>query len=142
MATRPKLPTPLMSSAWKKLGFGRIVWFRPDRFTLFLASLAVLGVVLVLLHEVTYGATLEWDSVTYIAVTRNLLAGNGFVQPYDGNYYTHWPPLFPGLLALASLFVFDPYTVAGVVNAIAFGLTVFLAGRWLRNRIESWGLVV
>ena len=89
-----------MSSAWKKLGFGRIVWFRPDRFTLFLASLAVLGVVLVLLHEVTYGATLEWDSVTYIAVARNLLAGNGFVQPYDGNYYTHWPPLFPGLLAL------------------------------------------
>ena len=108
----------------------------------FPASLAVLGVVLVLLHEITYGAALEWDSVTYIAVARNLLAGNGFVQPYDGNYYVHWAPLFPGLLALASLFVFDPYEVAGLVNAAAFGLTIFVAGQWLRRRIESRFLVL
>ncbi len=116
--------------------------FRPDRFTPFLASLAVLGTVLVLLHEVTYGVTLEWDSVTYISVARNLLAGNGFIHPYDGAPYLYWPPLYPGLLALASLFVFDPYEVAGPVNAAAFGLTIFVAGRWYRRRIESRGLVL
>ena len=131
-----------MPSVWKKAALGRAARFRPDRFTLFLAALAVLGAVLVLLHEVTYGAMLEWDSVTYIAVARNLLAGNGLVQPYDGNYYVLWPPLFPGLLALASLFVFDPHKVAGLVNAAAFGLTIFLAGRWLRSRIESRVIVL
>ena len=116
----------------------------PLAFTLLLASLSVLGTVLVLLNQVTYGAALEWDGVTYIAVARNLLAGNGFVQAYDGNWYTHWPPLFPSLLALASLFVFDPHEVAGPVNAAAFGLTIFVAGRWLRKSIQSrvlllWG---
>ena len=131
-----------MPPMWKKVALGRTARFRPDCFTLFLASLAVLGGVLVLLHEVTYGATLEWDSVTYIAVARNLLAGNGFFQSYDGAYYVYWPPLFPGLLALASLSIFDPHEVAGLVNAIAFGLTIFFAGRWLRKRIESWGLVL
>ena len=85
---------------------------------------------------------MEWDSVTYIAVARNLLAGNGFFQSYDGAYYVYWPPLFPGLLALASLFVFDPHEVAGLVNAIALGLTIFLAGWWLRRKIESRGLVL
>ena len=116
--------------------------FRPDCFTLLLVSFAILGVVLVLLHESTYGPALEWDSVTYIAVARNLSAGNGFVHPSDGNYYVHWGPLFPGLLALVSLLVFDPHEVAGLVNAAAFGLTIFLAGRWLRRRIESRVLVL
>ena len=131
-----------MTSMWKRVAFGRAARFRPDRFTLFLASLAVLGVGLVLLHGATYGVALEWDSVTYIAVARDLLAGNGFFQSYDGTYYTHWPPLFPGLLALASLSVFDPHEVAGLVNAIAFGMTIFLSGRWLRRKIESRGLVL
>lgn len=129
-------------SRWKLAALSHIAGLRPNRFTLFLAFLAVLGVVLVLLHEVTYGAALEWDSVTYIAVARNLLAGNGFFQSYDGTYYVHWPPLFPGLLALASLSMFDPHEVAGLVNAIAFGLTIFLAGRWLRGRIKSRFLVL
>ena len=110
--------------------------------TLLLASLSVLGTVLVLLHQVTWGAALEPDSVTYIAVARNLLAGNGFVQASDGNWYTHWPPLFPSLLALASLFVFDPHEVAGPVNAAAFGLTIFVAGRWLRKSIYSRALLL
>ena len=132
----------LLSSVWQKGGLGRSVGFRPDRFTLFLAFLALLGVLLVLLHGVTYGAALEWDSATYINVARNLLAGNGFFQSYDGNYYVHWPPLFPGLLALASLSIFDPHEIAGLVNAIAFGLTIFFVGRWLRRKIESRGLVL
>ena len=127
-----------MSSVWKRA----YCTFQPDRFTLLLAALAVLGTGLVLLHEVTYGVTLEWDSVTYISVARNLLAGNGFMHPYDGAPYLYWPPLFPGLLALASLFVFDPYEVAGLVNAIAFGLTIIVAGQWLRRRIESPGLAL
>ena len=121
---------------------GRTTRLWPDRFTLFLAALAILGAVLVLLHEVTYGVALSWDSVTYIATARNLLAGSGFTLPYDGTNYVDWAPLFPMLLALASLFVFDPHDVAGLVNAAAFGLTIFVVGLWLRSRIEPRFLVV
>ena len=131
-----------MPSVWKKALLGRVARLWPNRFTLFLAALAVLGAVLVLLHEVTYGVALSWDSVTYIATARNLLAGNGFTLPYNGTNYVDWAPLFPMLLALASLFVFDPHNVAGLVNAAAFGLTIFVAGLWLRSRIEPRFLVV
>lgn len=37
------------------------------------------------------------DSVTYIEVARNLLAGNGFV--IDGKAITHYPPVYPLLIA-------------------------------------------
>ena len=108
-----------------------------------LACLAALGAALVLAREVAYGMILTWDSVNYIGVARNLLAGEGFTQFFGGHYRTS-PPLYPALLAGASLGVFDPLAVAGPVNAALFGLTVFVAGRWLCRRLESrllalWG---
>ncbi len=131
----------IVAQELERVALGRIARLRPQRFTLFLIFLAVLGAVLVLLHEVTYGVALSWDSVNYIAAARNLLAGNGFTT-MDGADYVAWPPLFPGLLALAGLFVLDPHEVAGLVNAVAFGLTLFVAGRWLHQRIESRFLVL
>ena len=108
-----------------------------------LVCFAVLGAVLVLAREVAYGMILTWDSVSYISVARNLLAGEGFTQFYGG-YYRSFPPLYPALLAGASLGVFDPLAVAGPVNAALFGATVFVAGWWLCRRLESrllalWG---
>ena len=108
-----------------------------------LVCLAVLGAVLVLAREVAYGVILTWDSVEYVGVARNLLAGEGFTR-FFGGHYIAFPPLYPALLAGASLGVFDPLAVAGPVNAILFGLTVFVAGWWLWRRLESrllalWG---
>lgn len=108
-----------------------------------LVCFAVLGAVLVLAREVAYGVALTWDSVEYVGVARNLLAGEGFTR-FFGGYYKAFPPLYPTLLAGASLGVFDPLAVAGPVNAVLFGLTVFVAGRWLCRRLESrllalWG---
>ena len=116
---------------------------RPDRFTLLLAAIAFLGAALSLARQVSYGPGLEWDGVVYISVARNLLAGDGLVS-FDGKLYTLWPPLYPMLLAAAGLGALDPYAVAGPLNAIIFGLTVFVAGRWLRHRLETrllalWG---
>lgn len=118
--------------------------YRPDGFTLLLLGLSLLGVGLVLLREATYGVALHWDSVNYISVARNILAGEGFVE-FTGKDYTRWPPLYPLVLAGASLFVFDSCDVAGPLNAAAFGLTIFIAGRWLRQHLESnflalWGV--
>ncbi len=114
---------------------------RPGRFTLLLAGIAVLGTALVLAREVTYGVALSWDPINYISVARNLLAGNGFIQ-WNGAFYTNWAPLYPMILAAASLGVFDPRDVSGPVNAVIFGVTVFIAGRWLHRCLESRFLVL
>ena len=125
-----------------------IVRFRPDRFTMVLAALAVLGAVLVLSRQVAYGVGLGWDSINYISVARNLLAGEGFVQDTfvettEGSLdYTMWAPLYPSLLAASGFLVLDPWGVAGPLNAVIFGVTVFVAGRWLRRRIQSRPLVL
>ena len=109
---------------------------RPDSFVLLPALCAAAGVALVLAREWKFGVALHSDSVFYISVARSLLAGEGFMQVVWGPMGV-WPPLYPLLLAAASLFVFDPHTVAGPVNAVIFGLIVLLVGHWLQRRLES-----
>ena len=109
---------------------------RPAPFTLFLLGLAGLGAALALARGLTHGPALHWDSVEYLGVARNLLAGDGFLH-FDGSFYDLWPPLYPAALAAATLGVFDPLQVAGPLNALCFGLTVFVGGRFLVRRLHS-----
>ena len=109
---------------------------RPAGFTLFLAALAVLGAVLVLAREVTYGAGLKGDAIGLIAMARNLLAGEGLTY-ISGRAQTNWPPFYPLLLAAGGLVGFDPLHLAGPLNAAIFGLTVFIVGRHLQRRLRS-----
>ena len=129
------------------------VWFpawaadrRPDRFTLLLAAAAALGAGLVLLRQAGYGPGMPWDAVNYITVARNHLAGDGGATPFVDlvGPLGSWPPLYPAMLAGGGLFGLDPYAVAGPLNAVIFGLTVLVAGSWLRRRLHSrflwlWG---
>lgn len=119
----------------------RLVRWRPDRCTLLIAGAGLLGAALVLAREATYGVNLHYDPVNYIAVARNLLAGEGFAN-FDGGPYVLWPPLYPLLLAVASLGIFDPLHLAGPLNAAVFGLTLIVAGRYLRRRLASRFLMV
>ena len=109
---------------------------RPDRLTLLAAAVAALGAALVLAREITYGAWLSWHPLNYISVAHSLLDGAGFVT-FSGGAYTMFPPLYPLLLASASLGVFDPRDVAGPLNAAIFGLTIFAVGQYLRRRLKS-----
>ena len=120
---------------------GQWIRFRPDTFTMLLAALSALGIALVMAREITYGVGLEWDSIQYIAGARNLLAGEGY-SDMSGSPVTAWPPLYSLLLATASLGTWDPLDVAGPVNAAVFGLTIFVVGRYLRQRLVSRFLVV
>lgn len=113
---------------------------RPDDFTLLLAAVAALGVVLVLARQIVYGVGLRGDSLAYLAVAENVLAGKGLTY-LTGAPYTLWPPLYPLLLAGAGLMI-DPLEVAGPLNAVIFGLTIFAVGRYLRKRLDSRFLVV
>lgn len=110
---------------------------RLDRFTCLLVALAALGAGLVLARQATGGVGLSSDSVNYIGVARHLLAGDGFIQPFYSNPYHAFPPLYPLLLAATTLFAVDPYDVAGPVNAAIFGLTIFVAGRYLKQCLAS-----
>ena len=111
------------------------------RFTLLLAACGVLGAALVLAREIDYGVGLGRDAVEYLSVARNLLAGNGFTR-FFGGVYKAFPPLYPVMLAVGSLGVFDPREVAGPLNAVLFGLTIFVAGQYLRRRLEFRALAL
>ena len=119
---------------------------QPRSLSVFLLFLSILGMASVLLRGATFGPALHWDSVNYIAIARNLLDGNGLMQaPWNLPYpLTDWPPLYPLLLAASSLFIFDPYDVAGYLNAAIFGLTVFISSKYMWPLLESrvlrlWG---
>ena len=114
---------------------GRWSRLRPDGFTLFLLLVSLGGAALVAARAATHGAALHHDSVNYLAVAGNLLAGEG-LRNWDGHVYMLWPPLYPLLLALGGL-VLDPLRAAGPLNALVFGLTVFFTGRYLGRRLRS-----
>lgn len=116
---------------------------RPEALTLLLLGAAALGAALVLARGIRYGVGLSYDSIGYLAVARHLLDGNGFLT-FDWGPYAIGPPFYPLLLAAATLGVFDPFEIAGALNAAVFGATVFVAGNYLRRRVASrflaaWG---
>ena len=85
---------------------------------------------------------MPWDAVNYVVAARNLQAGDGFGTMFGPLVY--WPPLYPAALAGGGPFGLDPYAIAGPLNAVVFGLTVLIAGSWLRRRLHSqflwvWG---
>ncbi len=106
-----------------------------------LALLGLCGVVIVLLSTHRYGPATIADSDHYLATARNLLAGHGYTS-YPGTPYTQWPPLFPTLLAGIALTGVDPLEGARWLNALAFGLIVFLSGRLFAQCVASQSLAV
>ena len=114
---------------------------RPGRPALFIIAAAFLGVALTLAREISYGPGFGPDQSSYVETARNLLEGEAFTRLH-GKPYTLWAPLYPVLLAAASISVFDPRDVAGPLNAAGFGLLIIVAGKWLWNRLESRFLAV
>jgi hypothetical protein len=102
----------------------------PVKYKVFLAILGLIGVGIILLATNRYGAGISPDSVTYISTARNLISGAGFIDK-SGTALVRYPPLYPILLGLVGgIFRTDPLLLANIVNAIIFGLIVYLGG-WL-----------
>ena len=137
--------------------------WHPDRFTALLAFLGVLGASLILLR-LYHGVGVNGDAKYYIEVARALAEGErglewvlGRIQyllwedytvwgtdpfVFDHGDSAKWPPLYSVLLAVFGGFIFDARNVAGPLNAVAFGLTIFVAGQWLRSVVRSPILVL
>lgn len=100
----------------------RLARFAENAFTALLVGLALTGVVLVLVNT-RLGAYLSDDSYYYIYPARDLLAGKGFHPSYI------FAPLFPVVLAGASLLGIEALDAARWLNAILFGVNIYLSGR-------------
>ena len=114
--------------------------FAPGRHRVFPGALAALAFALVLARGATYGPGLDNDSVTYIRVADNLLAGEGFTT-WDSRRgflpYVAWPPLYPVILAAGRLSGLDLLSRVHWLNAAFFALTVLVVGGYARRRLAS-----
>ena len=118
----------LIPLLWRRLEFASVI------------CIAALGAGLVLLRVASYGPNVGVDAARYIMMARSLLAGDD-LAPLGGDTSV---PLYPVMLASGGLFGLDPYAIAGPLNAVIFGLTVLVAGWWLRHHLHSrflwlWG---
>ncbi len=115
----------------------RAARYLPDRFTLALAGLAAVSGASILPRQAEFGPGIDRDSAAYVCIARSLLAGEGYAGCGGTGAMEYWPPLYPALLAAASLPGFDPREAAGPLNAVILGALVFAAGQWLRRNIAS-----
>lgn len=69
----------------------------------------------------------SYDSAVYIEGAKNLLSGNGFFA--EGKPLTYYPPTYPLLLAVTSLFQHgDVLKASRWLGALLFGANIFLLG--------------
>ena len=101
---------------------------------------AVLAILIVWLAT-RFGIGVAPDSTVYIEAARNLLSGRGLIALTGGGEFkplTHYPPLYPALLALLTrvsllLGEFSIETVARALNSFLFGANVLLVGITIRS---------
>ena len=98
--------------------------------------LAGLGTAHILVRTATDGAVIDGDSVCFLSVARNFLAGEGW-RDFSGKPLTGWPPLFPLLLAALDGVGIDPVEGGRWVHAAAFGWIIFAAGLYLHSHLRS-----
>lgn len=110
-----------------------------------LGALAVLGALL-LFQATPEGLGLSDDSIAYIAGARSLLAGQGYREAWleSNQFVTHFPPAFPGILALIGLAGIDPVNGARLVNTLLFGVNAALLGLlgWKMTKSSVAGIVM
>ena len=117
---------------------------RPDRLTLQVGSVALVGVALAMARSagLAADANIADDAIDLVAAARNALAGTGLLQ-VNGEPLASQPPLFPLLLFfVAGLGGDDPLAAVRLVNLSALGLTIFIVGNTLRRHLESPSLVI
>lgn len=91
----------------------------------FIAACLVLIGEGVMIYATTWGVGVSPDSIAYIKVARNLVAGEGLnISP--GEPLTHYPPLYPMLLAASGFSVYDPLDGARWLQVFLFAANVLL----------------
>ena len=110
--------------------------FWRDPCILLIVLIAGLGTANILVRTATYGAAVGTDSVIYLSMALNFLAGEGW-RDFADRPMVQWPPLFPLLLVAGGWVGIEPLEAGRWINATAFGLTILAAGCWLRSNLRS-----
>ena len=118
-----------------------IARFYRDPFTLLIVVLAGLSTAHILVRTAPYGAAVTPDSTYFLSTALNFLAGEGW-RDFAGRPLTLWPPLFPLLLVASGWIGIEPLEAGRWINAAFFGLTILVAGGWLRSNLRSQGLAL
>src|SRR4030042_1150494 len=108
---------------------------------IFLAIFGLIALFSVLRATARYGSGISSDALHYVSTAENLAKGKGFYS-FDGKPYTHWPPLYPSLIALLTLLGVKPLQAAAILNAISFASVVFCSGLVFAKRIKSPLLII
>lgn len=101
------------------------------RITITLLFILSIGGIALIIYATEVGPWAYSDSAAYITTARNIAAGRGIVLQDPNNVYTLLPfhaPLFPIMLSLPISLGMDGLQASRWLNAILFGLTIFLAG--------------
>lgn len=116
---------------------------RPDRLTLQVGSVALVGVALAMARSagLAADANIADDAIDLVAAARNALAGTGLLE-VNGEPLASQPLLPLLLFFVAELGGYDPLAAVRLVNLSAFGLTIFIVGNFLRRHLESPSLVI
>ena len=119
------------------------IWKHSSRRDLVALALpAVVGTV-ALLVVTRKGVYASPDSAFYVGTARNLLDGNGLTAPPGSPPLSHFPPLFPLVLAAVGwLTGLDPLDAAGLVNALLLGATALTVALVVHRRSGSVALGV
>lgn len=96
----------------------------------------------IILTTINYGLGFSPDSIAYLATANNLLLGKGFVS-FDAQPLVEWPPLYSILIYLISYFFGINTSVSAVLlNALLFGITIYLFGMILANSSFPKSLII
>jgi hypothetical protein len=109
-----------------------------------LAAFAIVGILLIL-YLTRVGVGVSLDSIAYLTAARNLLAGRGLVAttPLSGilTPMSHFPPLYPLVLAGFGLVGVAPMEGARWLGAVLFGVEILVVGlallRFGRSRLTA-----
>jgi hypothetical protein len=105
------------------------------------AALGLVGVIVILICT-PYGVGIaNSDSVNYAKAAESLARGQGYVG-FDGAPFVRWPPLFPTLIAVPVALGARALDSMRLVNALAFGLTVFASGLLFARVLASKALAL
>ena len=104
---------------------------------IFLTLISLLGYELVFVTASTYGLGVSNDSLHLLSAADNFAQGNGLTK-FDGDPLILWAPLYPFLVGLISkLTGFELLSVGLFINALAWGVSIYLAGILFRRTFPN-----
>lgn len=121
---------------------------KPPYASFLILNLLALSGTFLILYATPQGMGLFDDSIAYIAGARSILSGQGYREAWlaSNQPVTHFPPGFSTVLALVGLSGLDPLRGTRLVNALIFGVNIFLLGiigwRMTKSKIAGIALAV